>query len=208
MFKLNAILLHIKQMRSYIIFATMVFFAAIVIGGTNTDFHSFLEGQLAGLGQIKGMVDSSQFPTITMMIFIFFNNAIKSILIMYLGAFFGILPLFFLAVNGMIVGYLLQRIAETPGSHSVLEVIFKGLLPHGIIEIPAIIIACAYGLKFGTLILRGTGSLLYVRSKLQGIGQEIGYFVIRTVPMIVILTVALLIASIIESTLTVWLLSL
>ncbi|MBH5320755.1 stage II sporulation protein M [Paenibacillus sp. GSMTC-2017] len=208
MFKLSAIVLHLKQMRSYIIFSFMVFFAGIIIGGTNSEFHAFLEGQLAGLGQLKGMVDQSANPTLTMMIVIFLNNAIKSILIMYLGAFFGLLPLLFLAVNGMIIGYLLQRISETPGSHTVLEVIFKGLLPHGIIEIPAIIIACAYGMKFGTLILRATGNLLFVRSKLGATGKDIGDFVTRTVPMIVILTVSLLVASIIESTFTVWLLSL
>lgn len=184
----------------------MLFFASIVVGGTNTSFHAFLNGQLEGLGQLVDMVEQTSNPTLFMMIVIFLNNAIKSILIMYLGAFYGIIPFFFLITNGMIIGYLLEITAKNPDALPVWEVIVKGLLPHGIIEIPAIIFACAYGLKFGALVFRASGSLVLARGKLGGIGREIEHFAIRTVPMIVILTVALLIAAVIESTFTVWLL--
>nr|WP_240644705.1 stage II sporulation protein M [Paenibacillus paeoniae] len=206
MFKLSAIIQHFKDMRGYIGFAAVLFFAGIVVGGTNEGFHSFLESQLAGLGQLVEAVDKSSNPTLMMMVVIFLNNAIKSILVMYLGAFFGILPLMFLAINGMVIGFVLKVTAESPNALPVWELVVKGLLPHGIIEIPAIIIACAYGMKFGTLVFRATGNLLFVRSNLPLIGREIEHFAIRTVPMMVILTVGLLAASIIESTITVWLL--
>ncbi|MDQ6422130.1 stage II sporulation protein M [Paenibacillus sp. LHD-117] len=208
MFRLSAIWNHLKQMRGYIGFSFVLFFAGIVIGGTNPAFRSFLDGQLAGLQQMVAIVDQAENKTLAMIVVIFLNNAIKSIFIMYLGAFFGFVPLFFLVVNGMVIGYLLQLTAAKPEAMPVYELVFKGLLPHGIIEIPAIIVACAYGLKFGSLVLRSTGSLLFSRGKLRGIGSEMSEFVIRTVPMIVILTVALLVASIIESTFTGWLLSL
>ncbi|MFF2890740.1 stage II sporulation protein M [Paenibacillus sp. NPDC057967] len=206
MFKLSAIIQHFKDMRGYIGFAFILFFAGIVVGGTNEGFRAFLEGQLTGLGQLVESVDNSSNPTLMMMIVIFFNNAIKSILVMYLGAFFGILPLLFLGINGMVIGFVLKLTAESPDALPVWELIVKGLLPHGIIEIPAIIIACAYGLKFGTLVIRAGGNLLFARAKLPGIGREIEHFAIRTVPMMVILTVGLLVASIIESTITLWLL--
>lgn len=206
MFKPSAIIQHFKDLRGYISFSFMLFFASIVVGGTNTSFHAFLNGQLEGLGQLVDMVEQTSNPTLFMMIVIFLNNAIKSILIMYLGAFYGIIPFFFLITNGMIIGYLLEITAKNPDALPVWEVIVKGLLPHGIIEIPAIIFACAYGLKFGALVFRASGSLVLARGKLGGIGREIEHFAIRTVPMIVILTVALLIAAVIESTFTVWLL--
>lgn len=206
MFKPSAIIQHFKDLRGYIGFSFVLFFASIVVGGTNTSFHAFLNGQLEGLGQLVDMVEQTSNPTLFMMIVIFLNNAIKSILIMYLGAFYGIIPFFFLITNGMIIGYLLEITAKNPDALPVWEVVVKGLLPHGIIEIPAIIFACAYGLKFGTLVFRASGSLVFARGKLGGIGREIEHFAIRTVPMIVILTVALLIAAVIESTFTVWLL--
>lgn len=206
MFKLSAIIQHFKDMRGYIGFAFVLFFAGIVVGGTNEGFQSFLEAQIAGLSQLVETVDNSSNPTLMMMVVIFLNNAIKSILVMYLGAFFGILPLLFLVINGMVIGFILKHTAATPDGLPVWELIVKGLLPHGIIEIPAIIIACAYGLKFGTLVFRASGNLLFARTKLPGVGREIEHFAVRTVPMMVILTVSLLLASIIESTITVWLL--
>ncbi|CAM4254668.1 stage II sporulation protein M [Paenibacillus alkaliterrae] len=208
MFKWRSIIDHFKQMKGYIAFGFILFFAGMVIGGTNPAFRDFLTSQIEGLRELSNMIDQSNNPTLTMMIVIFLNNAIKSIFVMYLGAMFGILPLLFLVVNGMVVGYLLKHVAEQQGGGVVLELIFKGLLPHGIIEIPAIIIACAYGLRFGVLAFKGLGIVLFARAKAPGIGREMEFFVIRTVPVMIILTISLLVASIIESTITTWLLSL
>lgn len=134
------------------------------------------------------------------------NNAVKSILVMYLGALFGVLPFFFLVVNGMMIGYLLKTTAELHGGGYVMELIVKGLLPHGILEIPAIIFACAYGMRFGVLIFKAVGSLVFARSKTGNVSRELESFVVRTVPVMVILTITLLIAAVIESTITLWLL--
>lgn len=207
MFKWSAIIEHLRQMGGYIAFGFILFFAGIIAGGTNDAFASFLDGQLAGLEGLSKSINESSNPTLTMFIVIFLNNAIKSVFILYLGVFFGVVPLLFLTVNGMIIGYLLQDLVMRHGGAYTFEVIVKGLLPHGIIEIPAIIIASAYGLRFGVLALRGAGSLLFSRSKLPAVGKDIEYFVTRSVPMVVILTLSLLLASGIESTITVWLLS-
>lgn len=198
---------HFKRMNPYIAFGTILFLAGMVIGGTNPAFKAFLDGQLEGLGKLADMIDNSSNPTLTMIIFIFFNNAIKSILVMYLGAMLGILPFFFLVVNGMMIGYLLKTTAELHGGGYVMEIIVKGLLPHGILEIPAIIIACAYGMRFGVLVLKAGGSLVFARSKSSSLGRELESFIARTVPMMVYLTITLLIAAIIESTITTWLLT-
>ncbi|MFD2881019.1 stage II sporulation protein M [Paenibacillus rhizoplanae] len=81
----------------------------------------------------------------------FLNNSIKSVVIIYLGALFGLLPAFFLLINGAVIGYLIHLSAIQ--GQDLFTLIVKGLLPHGIIEIPAIIIACAFGLKFGSKVL-------------------------------------------------------
>jgi len=206
MFKWRLIWEHFKQMNPYIAFGSILFLAGMVIGGTNPAFRAFLDEQLKGLGQLAEMIDDSKNPTLTMMIFIFLNNAVKSILVMYLGALFGVLPFFFLVVNGMMIGYLLKTTAELHGGGYVMELIVKGLLPHGILEIPAIIIACAYGMRFGVLIFKAIGSLVFARSKTGNISRELESFVVRTVPVVVILTITLLIAAVIESTITLWLL--
>ncbi|NIK80203.1 stage II sporulation protein M [Paenibacillus castaneae] len=208
MFKWRAIADHFKQMNGYIMFGVILFFAGMIIGGTNPVFKAFLLEQMKGLSQLSTIIDQSKNPTLTMIIVIFMNNALKSIFVIYIGAFFGVLPFFFLVVNGMLIGFLLKHSAELHGGAFVADMIFKGLLPHGILEIPAIIIACAYGMRFGVLIFKGLVAMVFASSKLDDIGQALKQFLIRSVPVMVILTIALLIASIIESTITPWLLSL
>lgn len=205
MFQWRLIWGHFKQMNPYIAFGTILFFAGMVIGGINPAFHAFLNEQMKGLEQIASKIDASDNPQWTMFVLIFMNNAIKSIVIMYLGVFLGILPVFFLVVNGMLIGYLLKASAELHGGGFVFELVVKGLLPHGILEIPAIIIACAYGMRFGVLILKAGRSFLFGRSQEGTTGAELKQFVIRTVPVMVILTITLLIAAVIESTITLWL---
>jgi len=195
---------HLKTMKHYLALSTIIFLAGLVVGGTNPALDAFIKGQISGLQQMVETIESSGNPTIAMMIFIFFNNVIKSILVMYLGAIFGIIPVIFLAINGMILGYFISKAAEQ-GGDMLFTIIFKGLLPHGILEIPAIIIACAYGLKFGKIMFQGAGALI---GRSQGWGKMTEQFVMRTIPVMVLLVVTLLIAAIIESTLTVWLMSL
>ncbi|MFC4778139.1 stage II sporulation protein M [Paenibacillus sp. GCM10023252] len=205
MFQWSAIRNHLRDMLPYIRFGFILFFAGIIIGGTNTAFESFIQGQMNSLKQMGDSIEDSSNPTLMFMIIIFLNNAVKAIFVMYLGALFGIIPLLFLLVNGMVVGYLIHHTLMAEGAGYTLDLIVRGLLPHGWIEIPAIVLACAYGMKFGTLVLSGLGQVL--RRK-QGAFASVESFVVRTIPIMVILVVAMLVASIIESTLTVWLISL
>ncbi|UVI29778.1 stage II sporulation protein M [Paenibacillus spongiae] len=194
---------HMKSMRHYLAFSTIILLAGMVVGGTNPMLDTFIRGQIDGLRQVAETIDSSANPTIGFMVFIFFNNVIKSILVMYLGALFGIVPILFLAINGMILGYFVSQ-AAAQGGDVLFTIVVKGLLPHGILEIPAIIIACAYGLRFGKLSFQGIGAAF---GRKPGWGKEVERFVVRTVPVMVLLVVMLLAAAVIESTFTVWLLS-
>ncbi|WP_239566174.1 stage II sporulation protein M [Paenibacillus sacheonensis] len=189
-------------MRHYLAFSTIFLVAGMVVGAINPALENFMQSQMSGLSNIAQNIDASSHPTLFLMLFIFLNNVIKAILVMYLGAFFGIIPIFFLAINGMILGYLIHRTAEQ-GGDMLFTVIVKGLLPHGIIELAAIVIACAYGLRFGKMMFQGAGTLLTRKS---GWGQQFEQFLQRTLPVIVMVIVMLGAAAIIESTVTVWLL--
>jgi stage II sporulation protein M len=201
MFGLREIFRHLGTMRHYLIFSCVIMLAGIVVGATNPGFDSFIQGQMAGLQQMADTIDNSSNPTLWFMVFIFFNNAIKSIIVMYLGAILGIVPFIFLAINGMMIGYI-ASITASQGGDAMLT-LMKGLLPHGIIEIPAIIIACAYGFRFGAMMFKGIGSLAIKR---PGWGKDLEQFVMRTLPAMVFIVGLLLIAAVIESTFTLWLL--
>lgn len=206
MFKWTAIRDHFRQMSRYTGLSTIIFLAGIIIGGINPAFRQFLDGQLEGLDQLVKGIENSTNPTMTMILVIFFNNAIKAVLVMYFGALLGILPIIFLAVNGMVLGYMMQLNAEKYGVMQTVELMIKGILPHGWIEIPAIIIACAYGIRFGVIMLKLLGSGLFAKSKAAANVKSLEYFLIRSVPVTVLLIVALAIAAVIESTVTGWIL--
>ncbi|MET1125150.1 MAG: stage II sporulation protein M [Archaeoglobaceae archaeon] len=76
---------------------------------------------------------------------IFVNNATKSFAAMLGGFFFGIYPIFFVASNGYILGAVAAASAAQRGWYATL----LAILPHGIIEIPAVILASAYGVYLG-----------------------------------------------------------
>lgn len=200
MFNLRANLDYLVRMKPYLILSVMLFFAGVVVGGTNESLHGFLDSQLAALAELGNLVESSDNPGWTFFLIIFLNNAIKSALVMYMGAMLGIFPVMFLVVNGMILGYLYTWIGEQ-GENAAL-IFLKGVLPHGILEIPAVLLACAFGLKFGALVLKSIGSMFRRR---PGLANEYEAFMIRSVPALLLVVAALLAAAFIESTLTVWL---
>jgi stage II sporulation protein M len=196
----NALWRHFLEMKHYFIAVTLVFAAGIYLGYAQADqFQAYLQEQLGGLRQLVELVESKDNKQLWFFILIFLNNTLKSIFIVFSGAFLGIMPLFFLVANGMILGYL----AAIQPAGELWSTFMLGIVPHGIIEIPAILLASAYGLRFGTIIVKNMVNL--VRPQKRG-SEELQQFVKLTIPLMVVLTVSLLVAAGIESTLTLWLL--
>jgi stage II sporulation protein M len=72
---------------------------------------------------------------------LFVNNLEACILLFLGGASFGILTLFIMSLNGIVIGSVTEIVSQ---GHSA-AFIAAALLPHGIFEIPAFIIAGALG---------------------------------------------------------------
>ncbi|WII37079.1 stage II sporulation protein M [Paenibacillus thiaminolyticus] len=190
----------LAELRWYLLASVLLFAVGYVIGNRLDVLQKFVTDQLAGLGQVKEQLMKSENQELSFFVFIFYNNAIKAVLIMFAGFLFGLLPAFFLVVNGMVIGFLL-RMMDLMGQN-ITEMVFKGLLPHGILEIPAILIAAAYGLKFGVLVMQKLFG-----SKLRRSNISLIEWAKRTGAGAVWVTVVLLIAALIESTVTLWLMS-
>jgi stage II sporulation protein M len=190
-------------MKRYLIMSAMLFFAGVIVGGTNESLHGFLYGQLSALAEFGNLAESAENPGLAFFLIIFLNNAIKSALVIYMGALLGIFPALFLVLNGMVLGYLYQFIGAQ-GENAAL-VFLKGVLPHGIIEIPAVLLASAFGLKFGSLVFKSIASVF---RRQRGLADEFETFIIRSVPALLAVVFALMLAAVIESTLTVWLVAL
>jgi len=76
---------------------------------------------------------------------IFANNAGKALIAMLAGFFFGIFPAIFIILNGYVIGVVVSWREPDWG----IEKVLLAIIPHGILEIPAVIISCAYGVWLG-----------------------------------------------------------
>ena len=76
---------------------------------------------------------------------IFINNLQASAILFLGGASFGLITILILTLNGVIIGIVAEMIRQEQG----LIFFLAGVLPHGIFEIPAFILAGSYGILLG-----------------------------------------------------------
>ncbi|SEC19018.1 stage II sporulation protein M [Paenibacillus sp. GP183] len=199
--KFKQLFAHFREMKHFFIATAMVFAIGIFVGYEySANFADYLQGGLEKLKPINDFVNTKDNPQLWLFIIIFLNNASIAIMVIFLGMIFGLLPLFMLVSNGMILGYALSL--NTTGSTGLL--VLKGILPHGIFEISAILIACAYGLKLGTLMMKLCLHVLIRRVGATARPEFIRIFKLL-LPLITFIVILLLIAATVESTLSYWL---
>lgn len=203
MLSFNTFIKDLGTIRKALLTAALLFIAGGVVGWIGTgSLQQLLNEQLKGISEISGNLRESSNPQWSFFVFIFLNNSIKSVVIIFLGALFGILPVFFLLINGAVIGYLIHLSAIQ--GQDLFTLIVKGLLPHGIIEIPAIIIACAFGLKFGS---KALSALFRAGKRNEREADHWQAFMRQTFTASVWIVILLFVAAIIESTITFSLLS-
>lgn len=138
---------------SALIFVFSIFYGYTAVKTSPTEARSILEQMRALYEPIAEMSSVWQF------LFVFLNNALTSFLMILLGLVFGIFPFLVLFSNGTILGIL----AFSPEMAVSWKEFFTGTLPHGIIEIPVVIIVGALGFRVGQSvfqrIFKGEGSV-------------------------------------------------
>ncbi len=127
-----------------IIFALLIMLAFIFIGYM---FPDFLLNEQAKLFEniVKSIPTDNPISTI---LFIIQNNLRASAIGMFLGVLVFV-PFLVLAMNGFVIGAVVNRAIETLGLTAMLR-----LFPHGIFELPAIIISDGIGIRIALGIFR------------------------------------------------------
>lgn len=131
---------------------TAFFIASVCIGRWLPDVAPELalkleEQLMTHFAEIAKRLQGTQLYSQIMLIWL--NNIFASMLAILGGALLiPFLPLIFLAGNGVIIG-LVQRMTEGQGMNGFH--FYLALLPHGILEIPAFLIAVYLGLRFSLI---------------------------------------------------------
>ncbi|NPE28424.1 stage II sporulation protein M [Methanococcoides sp. SA1] len=124
-----------------------LFIISVIVGYVHTAFDpSSSTMSLEGLDELVEFIKSLN--AFEIMLFIFFNNAIKSLIAFVFGLGFGIIPLIFVVSNGYILGVITYLESMDNG----LAYVAIAILPHGVIELPMILISAAMGVRMGLLV--------------------------------------------------------
>ena len=163
----------LKESRWYVVFALAVFMLTFLVGFVFPVF--FREEIFAFIAELIGMLEGK--GVIGMIWFIFFNNLKASFVAIVFGVILGIFPLFMVVVNGYLLGFVGREAVGVEG----IWVLWR-LLPHGIFELPAVILSIGIGLKIGVSVFGvwGCGKLKY------NLREGLRFFVFVVLPLLVV----------------------
>lgn len=135
--------------RVWVLAAVAVFSAGILSGLVTPETGAVLfEEDLAALEELAARLGPFQASTA---VFIFLKNALALAVSFVFSPFLLLAPLLALAVNGWVLAYVSVLVIKEES----LGFLLAGLLPHGVFELPAIIIGEAAALSFGAAVIAG-----------------------------------------------------
>ncbi len=123
------------------IFAIILFLTSLALGmGLASDVSASMVEELRPL-----LKPAAELSSPGLLLLIFLNNAVKTLVVILLGVFLGLPPFVFVTFNGFLLGLLIQGLAPATG----YAMVTAGLAPHGVIEIPMLLLATGLGLLIG-----------------------------------------------------------
>ncbi len=139
---------YLRSLKPFIIFAFSFFIISVLEG------YFFAKNYPEKAREIISRFSEMFSPvfdvsSFSLAVIIFVNNSFSLLLSIILGFFFGLVPLLSLFSNGMLLGVFAVIWQERLS----LDSFFVGVLPHGLIEIPVLVIGAAIGLKIGFIFL-------------------------------------------------------
>lgn len=189
----------IKGMKHYFIAAAATFIVGAYLGYTQSgQFQFLLDSQIKQLTDLVNSIGGKEHYQWRLLFFILMNNVMVSVFMVYSGIMLGIIPLYSLLSNGLVMGYLAHQNVPEMGWGSF----FLAILPHGIIELPAFILACAFGMKFGAVMLK---SFFFLFSPARRAINNAAFVKLLkvSVPLVILVALLLMAAAVVESMITI-----
>ena len=125
-----------------IIVVFLLFFTTILVGWVGSAVNPSVGPDLMKLFEKEVAGQMSVGNPYEMALELFANNLQACVLLFLGGASFGIVTIFIMSLNGIVIGAIMEMVHK---DHTPLFVA-AAILPHGIFEIPAFIIAGALGI--------------------------------------------------------------
>ncbi len=132
--------------KNWVFIAILLFVFSIVVGWTTPGgTERLLDENITALKELSIILAS--LPPAVIAIIIFIKNSVALLISFALSPLLCLTPILALTSNGALLGMVSAIVIEEES----LGTLLAGLLPHGIIELPAFIIGEAAALNFGSL---------------------------------------------------------
>ena len=134
---------YIKESKGFLWLAFILIIIGVLVGYFYpVFFHNFI------LNMLEDLIKKTEgFNLFQMMVFILKNNLTSSFFALGFGIILGIFPIVSALFNGYVIGFVVKKASSSAG----LSILWN-LVPHGIFEIPAIIISLGLGIKLGSFV--------------------------------------------------------
>ena len=143
------IVAYLRRIIPYFMLSIAIFSAGVVLGVIavrhNAELADYLRRSVVGFVEHFHGLSKPRLAAA-----IFLNNGLKSLGAMLLGVLLGLAPLLVLIVNGAALGAIVFLTIPVRG----LERTLLAILPHGVLELPAVWLATSIGLMLGGLAIK------------------------------------------------------
>ncbi|MCK9565411.1 MAG: stage II sporulation protein M [Methanothrix sp.] len=175
-------LAYLKSIRIFIGLSVFIFGLTTVMGY----YAAAIDPELASnwtkeLEMLKWILDQ---PPVLIMVIIFLKNLLASAMAMLLGLGLGLIPLMVVTSNGFLLGIVGYEAVQKAG----MLFLAAGILPHGIIELPCVLVSIAIGFRLGYLLAL---TLAKENVDLSGETRMAVHFLVRYVAPLLFLAAAI-----------------
>ncbi len=134
--------------RWWVIIAITLFVVGLVLGlRTPASSAGPISEEVNALEQLADLLAS--LPRWAVLLIIFLKNVTAVLFSFALSPFFCLVPILALGLNGWLIGAVSATVIEEKS----VTYLLAGLLPHGILELPALIMGEAVALSFGVMVM-------------------------------------------------------
>ena len=177
------------MLKKCIILVTVIFLVSAISGYLYAASNPFESARvMQELSDELGWI--TDLDPVLILFVIFLNNAIKSFLVIVLGVLV-IVPIMFIVFNGYIIGIVMCESARIEGPLFVAAAI----LPHGIIELPMVLVSAALGTRIGMMVLLRISGKISTEEILSTLKWSISFYFRWILPL-------LFVAAVIETFIT------
>ena len=173
---------YLKSIRVFIGISVLIFAVTIVMGYFAAELNSDLATNM--LKEFEMLKWIAQLPSPLLMVVIFLKNLLSCVMSVLLGLGLGVVPLIVDTSNGFLLGVVLYNVLQKEG----LLYFLAGVVPHGVIELPTVLMSIGIGFRLAYLI-----ALTFFGEK-ANLGQEIRiaiHFLVRWVTPLLFLAAAI-----------------